>query len=105
MQISRDCFANFVAVFRTTFVPVSHECRENFHVLRISRELVAKFFKHVKNSMRIFSPKYFVTLAQMSRDSLEQTSELSGEKIKLSDIRMNDVRHSHECLATVVRMK
>ena len=34
-----------------------------------------------------------------------QSSRLSGEKIKLSDIRANVVRHSHECLATVVRMK
>ena len=30
---------------------------------------------------------------------------LSGEKIKLSEIRKNVVRHSHECLATVIRMK
>ena len=42
-NISRDCFANFVADFRTTFVRVSHECRENFHVSRTSRE----GFKHV----------------------------------------------------------
>ena len=33
------------------------------------------------------------------------TSRRSGEKIKLSDIRKNVVRHSHECPATVVRMK
>ena len=33
------------------------------------------------------------------------TSRLSGEKIKLSDIRTNVARHSHECRATVVRMK
>ena len=33
------------------------------------------------------------------------TSRLSGEKIKLSDIRMNVVRHSHECCAPVVRIK
>ena len=33
--------ANFVAYFRTTFVRLSHECRENFHVSRACRELVA----------------------------------------------------------------
>ena len=31
-----------------------------------------------------------------------KTSRLSGEKIKLSDIHMNVVRHSHECRATVM---
>ena len=33
------------------------------------------------------------------------TSRLSGEKIKLSDIRTNVMRHSRECRATVERMK
>ena len=33
------------------------------------------------------------------------TLRLSGEKIKLSYIRTNVVRHSHECRATVIRMK
>ena len=145
MRISRDCFANFVADFRTTFVRVSRECPENFLVLRTSRELVAKFFNMLKNFMRIFSPKYFARLsrdcratvarrscecrelvaakfwriynakfsqhsyecrasvARRSRDSLEKTSRLSGEKIKLSDIRTNVARHSHECHATVIR--
>ena len=48
----------------------------------------------------------------MSHDSrstvlrnLANNSRLSGEKIKLSDIPMNVVSHSYECLATVVRMK
>ena len=145
MRISRDSFANFVADFRTTFVRVSRECRENFLVSRTSRELVAKFF-NMLNFMRIFSPKYFARLsrdcramvarrscecrelvaakfwriyiakfsrhsyecrasvARRSRDSLAKTSRLSGEKIKLSDIRTNVARHSHECRATVVRI-
>ena len=34
-----------------------------------------------------------------------KTSRLSGEKIKLSDIRTNVVRHLHECCATVIRIK
>ena len=146
MRISRDCFANFVADFRTIFVRVSRECRENFLVSRTSRELVTKFFNMLKNFRRIFSPKYFarllqdcramvarrscechelvaanflriynakfsrhsyecrVSVARWSRDSPAKTSRLSGQKIKLSDIRMNVARHSHECHATVVRI-
>ena len=65
MSISRDCFANFVADFRTTFVRVSRKCRENFLVSQTSRELVAKFLNMFKNFMRIFSQKYF---ARLSRD-------------------------------------
>ena len=34
-----------------------------------------------------------------------KNSRLSGEKIKLSVIRSNVVRHSHECRATVVQIK
>ena len=146
MRISRDCFANFVADFRTTFARVSRECRENFLVSRTSRELVAKFLNMFKNFMGINSPKHFTRLsrdcratvvrrscecrelvaakfwriynakfsrhsyecrasvARRSRDSLAKTSRLSGEKMKLSDIRTNGVRHSHECRATVVRI-
>ena len=146
MRISRDCFANFVADFRTTFARVSRECRENFLVSRTSRELVAKFLNMFKNFMGINSPKHFARLsrdcratvvrrscecrelvaakfwriynaklsrhsyecrasvARRSRDSLAKTSRLSGEKMKLSDIRTNGVRHSHECRATVVRI-
>ena len=76
MRISRDCFANFVADFRTTFVRVSRECRENSLVSRTSRELVAKFLNMFKNFMRIFSPKYF---ARQSRDlfsKLDRTSRI-----------------------------
>ena len=111
---------------------MSRECRENFLVSRTSRELFAKFFNMLKNFMRIFSPKYFARLsrdsratvarrscecrelvaakfwriynARRSRDSLAKTSRLSREKIKLSDIRTNVARHSHECRATVVRI-
>ena len=146
MRISRDCFANFVADFRTTFAQVSRECRENFLVSQTSRELVAKFLNMFKNFMGINSPKHFARLsrdcratvmrrscecrelvaakfwriynakfsrhsyecrasvARRSRDSLAKTSRLSGEKMKLSDIRTNGVRHSHECRATVVRI-
>ena len=127
-----------------------HECRENFHVSRISRELVAKVLNMFKIFMRFFrqnilqdcratvvrrtcdvrasvanlSPRNFGEFTMLnSRDTHTNvvrvsydgratvlrkhamTSRLSGEKIKLSDIRRNVVRHSHECRATVVRMK
>ena len=36
---------------------------------------------------------------------MQTTCDYYGEKIKLSDIRTNVVRLSHECLATVARMK
>ena len=41
----------------------------------------------------------------MSYDNLVNNSRLSGEKIKLSNIRAKVLRHSHECLLTVIRMK
>ena len=44
-------------------------------------------------------------VVRRSRDSLAKTSRLSGEKIKLSDILTNVVRHSHECRANVVRIE
>ena len=54
--------------------------------------------------MQIFLPKYFARLscdvrasvARRSRDSLAKTLRLSGEKIKLSDIRTNVVQLSYE---------
>ena len=142
MRISRDCFANFVADFRTTFARVSRECRENFLVSRTSRELVSKFLNMLKilwelirqnilqdcratvvrrscecrelvaaKFWRIYNAKFSrhsyecrASVARRSRDSLAKTSRLSGEKIKLSDIRTNGVRQSHESRATVVRI-
>ena len=116
MRISRGCFANFVANFRTTFVRVSRECRENFHVSRTSRELVASVLNMFKNFMRIFFAKIFrKTVARDTRTNAVRvsydgratvlrnhanTSRLSGEKIKQSDVRTNVVRNSHECSAT-----
>ena len=65
MRISRDCFANFVADFRTTFVRVWHECRENFLVSRTRREV----FQHVEKFYANFFSKMFrKTVAQLSCD-------------------------------------
>ena len=44
-------------------------------------------------------------VARQSCENMRKTSQLSGEKIKLSDIRTNVVQHSHECCATVIRIK
>ena len=44
-------------------------------------------------------------VARQSYENMRKTSQLSGEKIKLSDICTNVVQHSHECCATVVRIK
>ena len=53
MRISCDCFVNFVTDIRTTFVRVSHECRENFQVSQSSLELVAKVLNMFKFSFFI----------------------------------------------------
>ena len=47
-EFSRGTFA------RHATVRVLHECRENFHVSRTSRELVAKVLNMFKNFMRFF---------------------------------------------------
>ena len=60
MRISRDCFANFVADFRMTFVQVQLKCHENFHVLRNSRKLVAK----VLNMFKIFFEFFLQNISQ-----------------------------------------
>ena len=81
MRISRDCFANFVAYLRTTFVRVSHECREDFQVSRTSRELVASFLNMFKNFMRFFSPKYFARLSRDSRATFVRVSRTCRREI------------------------
>ena len=105
MRISPDCFANFVADFRTTFVRASHECRENFHVSRTSRELVAKVLNMFKNFMRIFSPKYFARLSRDGRASVANMSPRNFGEFTMRnfrDTRTNVVRVSHNGRATVL---
>ena len=100
-------FANFVADFRTTFVRVSHECRENFHVSRTSRELVAKVLNMFKNFMRIFSTKYFARLSREFRATVARRScEECREPVAAKFWRLNNAkfsRHSFECRASVAR--
>ena len=106
MRISRDCFANFVADIRTTFVRVSRECRENFLVSRTSRELVAKFFNMLKNFMRIFPPKYFARLSRDCRATVARRSCECRELVAAKFWRIYNAkfsRHSYECRASVAR--
>ena len=76
-RLSRDC--------RATVVRRSCECR---------REILANLLC-----------ENFATLVRLSHECrtilARQSLRLSGEKIKLSDIRTNVVRHSHEYLANV----
>ena len=109
MRISRDCFANFVADFRMTFVRVSHECRENFHVSQTSHELVVKVLKMFKKIYGNFSPKYFARLspdcrATVANLSLQNFGEFTMQNFR--DTRTNVVRVLYELYngrATVLR--
>ena len=106
MRISCYCFANFNADFRTTFVRVSRECRENFLVSQTSRELVAKFFNMLKKFMRIFSPKYFARLSRDSRATVARRSCECRELVVAKFWRIYNakfLRHSYECRASVAR--
>ena len=76
----------------TTFMRVTRTCR---------REILANLqCENVATLVRLSYDSRAIVLRKHAN-----TSQLSGEKIKLSDIHTNVVRHSHECLATVVRMK
>ena len=106
MRISRDCFEKFVANFRTSFVQVSRECRENFLVSRTSRELVAKFLNMLKKFKRIFSPKYFTRLSRDCRATVARRSCECRELVAAKFWRIynaNFSRHSYECRASVAR--
>ena len=121
MRVSRDCFANFVADFRTTFMQVPHECRENFHVSQTRLELVAKVLNMFENLMlfskifrktratfvrccepvaakfwRIFNAKF----SRHSYDSLEKTCENLTTNWRENKTK----RHSYECRVTLARL-
>ena len=88
-------FARLSRDSRATVARRSCECRE-LVAAKFWRIYNAKFSRH--------SYECRASVARRSRDSLAKTSRLSGEKIKLSDIRTNVARHSHECRATLARM-
>ena len=85
-----------------TFTQHSCECRENFQVLRTSRELVAKVLNMFKNWMRIFFPKYF---ARLSRDCGATVLRMSGtcRRKFWRNYNAKFSRHSYECRASVAR--
>ena len=99
MRISGDCFANFVADFHTTFVPVLHECHKYF----MCRELVTKFLNLFKNFMRVFSPKYFARLSRyLCVGRSWECRELVAAKLwQIYNAKF--LRRSYECRASVVR--
>ena len=90
-NISQDCSANFMRR--------SCECRE---------PVAAKFWR-IYNANFCDTRTNVVRVSYYGRETVLRkhvnTSRLSGDKVKLSDIRTNVMRHSHECLETVVQMK
>ena len=91
---------------RGTFARHSCECRENFHVPRTSREMVAKVLNMFKNWMRIFSPKYFARLsrdgrATVARRSCECRKPVAAKFWRIYNAKFS--RHSYECRASVAR--
>ena len=91
---------------RGTFARHSCECRENFHVSRTSRELVAKVLNMFKNWMRIFFPKYFARLsrdchATVARRSCECREPVAAKFWRIYNAKFS--RHSYECRASVAR--
>ena len=108
MRISRNCFANFVADFRTTFVRVSRECRENFLVSRTGREV----FQHVSTCeffLQNISQDCRATVVRRSRDVRASVANLSPRNFgeltmrNFRDTRTNVARVSHDGRATVLR--
>ena len=91
---------------RGTFARHSCECRENFHVSRTSRELVAKVLNMFKNWMRIFFPKYFARLsrdcrAMVARRSCECCEPVAAKFWRIYNAKFS--RPSYKCRASVAR--
>ena len=88
---------------------MSQDCRVT--VVRQSYDVHASVANMSPRNFGEFTMRKNATLVRVSYECrtivARQSSRLSGEKIKLSDIRTSVVRHSHGChsLATVVRMK
>ena len=99
-----NMFKNWMRIFSPKyFARLSRDCRTT--VARRSRDVRANVANlsprnFVEFTMRNFRDTRATVLRQHAKNS-----RLSGEKIKLSVIRTNVVRHSHECRATVVRIK
>ena len=96
-----NMFKNWMQIlFPNNFARLSCQCRERV-AARFWRIYNAKFLRHsYKCRARVSHDGRATVLIQHAKKS-----RLSGEKIKLSDIRTNVMRHSHECRATVIRIK
>ena len=106
MQISRDCFCEFCpGLSHDIRASVSRECRENFHVSRTSRELVAKVLNMF---MRFF---FRQNISQNCRATVVRRSCECREPVvakfwriykrNFRDTRMNVVRVSHDGRVTL----
>ena len=113
-----NMFKNWMRIFFPKyFARLSRDCRATVALRSCeSREPVAAKFWRIYNAK--FSRQSYECRASVARRRasvarrratvLRQHAKnlrLPGEKIKLSVIRTNVVRHSHECRATVVRIK
>ena len=92
---------------RGTFARHSCECRENFHVSRTSRELVAKVLNMFKNWMRIFFPKYFARLSRDCRATVVRRScDGRATFVRMSRTCRREILANLQCeiFATLLRM-
>ena len=97
----------FCVNFLKLFQNISQECRAT--VVQVSRtchrEILANLQCETFATLVTMSCECLMMVARQSYENMRKTSQLSGEKIKLSDIRTNVVQHSHKCCATVVQIK
>ena len=116
ISLACEFLATVLRILSRTFAQqVSHECRENFHVSRICRELVVKDLNMFKNFMRIFWPKYFARLSRDVRASVPNLSPRNFGKFTMRNFcdtrtnvcqcRTTVVRMSCQCRATVVQIR
>ena len=91
----------FDKIFRKTVVRRSRDVRANVANLsprNLGEYTMQNFRDTGTNVVRVPHDDGTAVLRQHVK-----TSQLSGEKVKLSDIHTNTVRHAQECRATVVR--
>ena len=127
LKLESHCHANFSRLFYEFCRGLSQDIRANWSRRFLTcLKILCEFFRQndgCASFMRVSRTcrreilanlqfKIFATLVQMLCECRTtvlrkhaKTSRLSGEKIKLRDIRTNVVQHSHECCATVVRIK
>ena len=78
--------ANFVAYFRTTFVRLSHECHENFHVSRTGREGFIHVLKFYANFLTKIFRKNVVKVSGTCRREILANLPVFTQSVGLSVI-------------------